>query len=79
MYTSQLEEMCEKLGFIGKSASRIKQDNSTASRPIISGFTSVLVSKRGQRFVRIKLRKGYADYVRFKPDNTCYKLFVKCL
>ncbi|XP_015840900.2 serine protease nudel isoform X2 [Tribolium castaneum] len=76
--TSELEEICEKLGFAGGSAKQLARPDTTALKPVKDRFDVVWTQSKGSR-LRLRLRTGNEPYVKFVEDSECHKLYLECL
>ncbi|XP_076268925.1 serine protease nudel isoform X2 [Rhynchophorus ferrugineus] len=80
---SQLEEMCNHLGFTGGSASQLPVPKNisshVASRPVLDAFYVVWIRKQRGSKLKLSLRTGNEPYVSFVPDDQCFRLFIACI
>ncbi|RZB39016.1 Ldl recept a domain containing protein, partial [Asbolus verrucosus] len=81
--TSELEEICERLGFAGGSARQLippeDMDNVTMMNPVRDRFDVVWIRRARGNKLRLRLRTGNEPYVKFMKDSACHKLFIECL
>lgn len=77
--TSELEEICERLGFAGGSAKLVPpQDTNLALKAVLDRFDFVRNQIRGSK-LKIRFRTGNEPYVKFVEDPDCHKLYLECL
>jgi hypothetical protein len=79
---SELEEICERLGFAGGSARQLippEDTNNVATNPVMDRFDIVWIRRGEGSELKLQLRTGNEPYVRFMEDSNCHKLYVECL
>ncbi|CAG9823853.1 unnamed protein product [Phaedon cochleariae] len=81
--TEELEHICEQLGFFNSTPIQLKppQDigNMTTSRPVIDNFDLIWIHRNQGNKFSLSIRRGNEPFVKFVPDDHCYRLFVACL
>ncbi|XP_044258893.1 serine protease nudel-like [Tribolium madens] len=78
--TTELEEICKKLGFAGGSAKQLvpPEDTNPALKPVKDRFDVVWTLSKGSK-LKLRLRTGNEPYVKFVEDSDCHKLYLECL
>ncbi|XP_060524589.1 serine protease nudel-like [Cylas formicarius] len=81
--SSQLEDICTRLGFAENSATQLTPPRNVSSmsalRPTFDEFDVVWLRRMAGNLFKLRLRTGNDPYVKFEEDNTCHRLFIACL
>lgn len=82
-YTSELESLCERMGYDAISARQLKppkdNDNVTLASPVMDHFHVVWIRRVDGNNLKLRLRTGNEPYVRLVEDPKCHSLFIQCL
>ncbi|KAF5307276.1 hypothetical protein FQR65_LT06992 [Abscondita terminalis] len=79
--TLELEEICSSIGYNGRSAKILNpsQNFSRQSKQIVTDvFAGIWIRPKTSKLL-IAMRDGTEQFVQFKDDPTCFRLFLHCL
>lgn len=78
--TLELEEICSKIGYNGKSATKLHSEKELIGFHVkTEPFTGFSIHQNHKNKMTIFMRSGDSPFVKLYPNRNCSRLFLECL